>query len=96
MSKDDILAMLSEFKKNNAQKYGITMLGLFGSYARGSNNDQSDIDICMKTATPDPFIIIHIKDDLEAVFKKHVDIIRVREKMNLFLKERIEKEAIYV
>ncbi|OYZ49051.1 MAG: nucleotidyltransferase, partial [Sulfurovum sp. 24-42-9] len=37
-----------------------------------------------------------IKDELSTLFSKSVDIVRVREKMNPYLKNRINKEAIYV
>jgi predicted nucleotidyltransferase len=40
--------------------------------------------------------LVAIKEDIEEYFKKHVDIIQIRERMNSLLRERIEKEAIYV
>ena len=96
MKRDDILAILREFKRDCAGKYGILELGLFGSVAREAAGEESDVDICIKTRTPDPFVLVHIKEDLEERVRKHVDIVRVREKMNPFLKARIEKEGIYV
>ena len=96
MNRDDILAILREFKRTCAEKYGILELGLFGSVAREAAGEESDVDICIKTRTPDPFVLVHIKEDLEERVRKHVDIVRVREKMNPFLKARIEKEGIYV
>jgi hypothetical protein len=96
MKRDDILAILREFKRDCAGKYGILELGLFGSVARETAGEKSDVDICIKTRTPDPYVLVHIKEDLEARVRKHVDIVRVREKMNPFLKARIEKEGIYV
>ncbi|MCC6324301.1 MAG: nucleotidyltransferase, partial [Candidatus Brocadia sp.] len=42
-----------------------------------------------------PFAIVHIKEEIESRIRKHVDIVRIREKMNPFLRERIEKEGIY-
>jgi hypothetical protein len=96
MKRDDILAILREFKRDCAGKYGILELGLFGSVAREPAGEKSDVDICIKTRTPDPYVLVHIKEDLEARVRKHVDIVRVREKMNPFLKARIEKEGIYV
>jgi len=41
-------------------------------------------------------MLVHIKDELSTLFSKSVDIVRVREKMNPYLKNRISKEAIYV
>jgi uncharacterized protein len=45
---------------------------------------------------PNPFVLVHIKEEIEGLVHKRVDIIRVRNKMNPFLKERIEKDGRYV
>ena len=96
MHRDDILNLLRDFKTQCADKYGIISLGVFGSVARGEIREDSDVDIYVTTREPDPFALVHIKDDIERKLQRHVDIIRVREKMNPFLKERIGKEGIYV
>ncbi len=96
MGRDDVLAILRDFKQNFADKYGILEIGIFGSIARGEEREDSDVDICIKTKTPDPFAIVHIKEEIENRVQRHVDIVRMREKMNPFLKERIEKEGVYV
>jgi predicted nucleotidyltransferase len=44
----------------------------------------------------DLFNLIGIKQDLEEQLSTPVDIISYREKMNRFLKRRIDAEAIYV
>ena len=59
-------------------------------------NEQSDVDIVVELEDPDMFNLISIKQDLEEDLNRSVDIVRYREKMNAFLKARIEKEAIYV
>lgn len=96
MKRDEILSFLRDFKRNNSEKYGIIEIGVFGSIARNEARDDSDLDICIKTKTPNPFILVHIKEDIERRIQKHVDIVRVREKMNPVLKTRIEKEGVYV
>jgi len=96
MTRDEILAILSEFKQECAEKYGILEIGVFGSVARNESSEESDVDICIKTETPSPFVLVHIKEELEGRVHRHVDIIRVRSKMNPFLKERIEKDGCYV
>ncbi|MBF0293328.1 MAG: nucleotidyltransferase domain-containing protein [Nitrospinae bacterium] len=96
MGKADILVILRDYKQNNAEKYGILEIGVFGSIARDEARDDSDVDICVKTKTPDAFALVHIKEEIENLVGKHVDIIRVREQMNPFLKKRIEKEGVYV
>ncbi len=96
MSRSDILKILKEFKENHAEEYGILLMGIFGSVARDQATDKSDVDIFLKTKTPDPFNIVHIKEALEEMLCQHVDIVRLRDRMNPFLKSRIEKEAVYV
>lgn len=96
MGRADILVILRDYKQNNAEKYGILEIGVFGSIARDEARDDSDVDICVKTKTPDAFALVHIKEEIENLVGKHVDIIRVREQMNPFLKKRIEKEGVYV
>ncbi|QKF81553.1 nucleotidyltransferase family protein [Halarcobacter ebronensis] len=88
--------ILETFKNKNKDKYGIEAIGLFGSVARNEAKDSSDVDICIKTSKTDLFTMVHIKEELEELMSSHIDIVRVREKMNPFLKNRIEKEAIYV
>lgn len=96
MSRAEILQILKNFKKDHSKEYGILLIGLFGSVARDEATENSDVDVVIKIATPDPFKIVHIKEDLEIQLKQRVDIVRLRDKMNAFLKKRIEKDAIYV
>ena len=42
------------------------------------------------------FALIGIKQELEAMLNRPVDVVRYRENMNAFLKQRIRQEAIYV
>lgn len=80
----------------NASKYGIVRMGIFGSVARGEQTEESDIDICLETSKPNMFVLVHIKEDLQALFGCNVDIVRLREHMDTLLRSRIEKEGIYV
>lgn len=96
MNREVILDKLFQFKKNHGNKYGVELLGLFGSCARGSANHTSDVDIVIKTKTPDPYIIVHIKEQLEKDLNCQVDVVRMRENMNQMLQQNIEKDVIYV
>jgi predicted nucleotidyltransferase len=96
MSRDEILSLLHQYKERNRKKYSIINLGLFGSASRKAMNEQSDIDIVVELEDPDMFNLISIKQDLEEELSRSVDIVRYREKMNAFLKAKIEKEAVYV
>ena len=96
MNKDDVLTHLEDFKEKNKQKYHIVKLGLFGSFIRNEMNEESDIDIVVELEKPKMFDLVGIKQDLEEVFHRSVDVVRMRKNMNKFLKSRIEKEVIFV
>ena len=96
MKRDDVILSLSRFKEINQQKYSIKRIGLFGSAARDSMREQSDIDVIVELETQDLFDLIGIKLDLEEQLSQEVDIVSYRERMNRFLKRRIDKEAVYV
>ena len=96
MQREEVLSILKVYKRDFSDKYGILEIGVFGSLARNEAGDDSDVDICIKIKKPDPFSLVHIKEDIECRVKKHVDIIRMREKMNPYLRQRIEKDAVYV
>ena len=96
MKRDDIILSLCRFMEINQQKYNIIRIGLFGSAARDNIREQSDIDVVVELETQDLFDLIGIKLDLEEQLSQQVDIVSYRDKMNNFLKRRIEKEAVYV
>ncbi len=95
MEQNDIINILRQFKDENHQKYSIISIGIFGSAARGSSKERSDIDIVVKLENPDLFNLIGIKQELEERFRCTIDIVRYRDKMNRFLKHRIDQEAVY-
>ena len=96
MERNEIVRTLRGFMEMNRDRYEIIRIGVFGSAARDSMNEQSDIDVVVELGKQDLFNIIGIKQDLEEQFSKPVDVISYREKMNQFLKKRIDKEAVYV
>jgi predicted nucleotidyltransferase len=96
MEKNEIIIILRRFKNMNRDKYSIKKIGIFGSATRENLNEQSDIDVVVVLEKPDLLNIIGIKQDLEEQFHQSVDVVRYRPKMNQFLKQRIDKEAVYV
>ncbi|GAB7028510.1 nucleotidyltransferase family protein [Geotalea toluenoxydans] len=94
--KDDALAVLTRLKPEFAERYGITALGIFGSVAREQTTGTSDVDVVVKMNDPNLFTLVHVKETLEEALHEHVDIVHYRERMNEFLKSRIDREVIYV
>ncbi|KKK79542.1 hypothetical protein LCGC14_2832460 [marine sediment metagenome] len=95
MEGNEIIRALRGFMELNKERYEIIRIG-FGSAARDNMNEQSDIDVVVELGKPDLFYLVGIKQDLEEKFHRPVDIVRYRDRMNAFLKKRIDKEAVYV
>ncbi len=96
IDRDTTLEILRRFKGENSERYGITALGIFGSVARGQQKEPSDVDVVVKMREPNLFVLVHVKEELEEALHEHVDIVHYRERMNMFLKRRIDQEAVYV
>jgi hypothetical protein len=45
LSRDDVLGILRKRKADFADAYGVTAIGIFGSFARGQAKKDSDIDL---------------------------------------------------
>lgn len=52
MTRDDVLTLLRAHKATLAQRFGVTELALFGSFARDQAADDSDVDILVQFDTP--------------------------------------------
>ncbi len=91
----EILHILHAYRQEVASRYGIQAIGVFGSVARGEHRADSDVDVVVKIVRPDLFILVDIKQELEARLHRPVDVVSYRESMNPFLKQRIDREAVY-
>jgi len=96
-TKDQILTFLSQNKKLFRDKYHIIRIGLFGSYARGEQNSNSDIDLLVEFEenTQDLYDLkIQLKDFFRIQLGIDVDICREK-----YIKPRIKnsilKETVY-
>jgi len=96
MDQKEIIHTLKKFKEDNKNKYHISRLGLFGSAAKNCMKDNSDIDVVVKIVKQDMFGLIGIKQDLEEILQRPVDVVSYREARNALLKQRIDEEALYV
>ena len=96
MSRQKVLETLAQFQQNRQAEFGIIRIGIFGSTARDTASEQSDVNVVVELSEPDLLRLVGIKQELEALFEQPVDIVRYRKQMNQFLKQRIEDEAIYV
>lgn len=96
MTKQIILDFLSSHKEELAQKYGVTKIGLFGSYARDEQREDSDIDIAVEISNDKKTLraFFGLKNEMECVFGKKVDL-GIESTLKPIAKEYILKEIIY-
>ncbi|OIP85251.1 hypothetical protein AUK04_01355 [Candidatus Roizmanbacteria bacterium CG2_30_33_16] len=79
------------------KKYGVSRASLFGSFARGEQNNKSDIDILIEPAKGTTlFDMAGMQIDLQDRLKKPVDLITYRS-INPMLKDYIlrDEKVIY-
>ena len=97
LSKNDILTYLSTHKDEFSKHFGIVKLGLFGSYSRGTEKNESDIDILIELQHDTNDIYRkkqQFKQLLETHFQRKVDI-EYREKYLSPLAKEVIKGDLY-
>ena len=85
----EVLEILGRHKAEFADRYGVTSLGVFGSVARDEADEESDVDVVYETDSPNLFRAVHMKRELESIFRRRVDVVRWREGLNPRLRARM-------
>ncbi len=85
---------------NNQDKirdFGVSKIGLFGSFVRNEQNEGSDIDLIVQFEQGKKSYLkfINLSDYLEKLFDKKVDLL-TEKAISPFMKSKIKEEAIYV
>jgi len=88
---------LKELKPILKEKYGIEEFALFGSMAKGTYDENSDVDIVILNAKNHMsyFDLIDAENFLKEKLNKDVDM-GFLDGMKTFIKNRIKKDFIYV
>jgi len=71
-------------------------MGIFGSVARGEQNADSDVDVVVEAEVMGLIALIGVKQDLEKMMDRPVDVVRKTEYTPPRFKARIERDVIYV
>lgn len=86
--------LLKQYRERNAARLGIQRIGIFGSVARGEQNNNSDLDIFVDIKEPDYFILCNIHDDLDPLCGCKVDLVHLHKFLRPLFLKNIEKDAI--
>lgn len=75
LSRDQIIELLRQNQPYLSAQYGVSRIGLFGSYAKGQPDEASDIDIVVEFERPIGFGFVELAEYLEHLLGRRVDIL---------------------
>jgi predicted nucleotidyltransferase len=96
MKKQEIINQLQNDKQFLKENFGVEKIALFGSYAKGSENKDSDIDLFVEFKKPDFSLLMGLYSYLEVKLNAKIDIVRKGPHLSKRFLNHIEKELIYV
>ena len=77
-----------------AKAYGVKKVSLFGSYARGTADDESDVDLFIEKGKLKSLIrYFMFVEELEKMFQCHVDVVTTGIEDRAFL-DKIKSEGV--
>jgi len=94
-NREDILRVLSDAKGELQARFKVNALALFGSYARGDQRDDSDVDIVVDVDPSIGLEFVSLAERIEERLGMHVDLVS-RRAIKPRSWEHIEPELIYV
>jgi len=93
---DEIKRVLGAHKEELRLKYGVSKIGVFGSYVRSEAGQESDIDILVDFEKPIGLIrFVGLKNHLSDILGVEVDLV-MRKALKPGVDEQVLKEVVYV
>ena len=89
-----VIDKISGIQQELAEKYTVKRIGLFGSFARGDEKADSDVDILVELAEPTFDHYMDLKFRLEEILQRPVDLV-LEDCLKKRLKPIIEREVVY-
>ncbi len=93
---DEIRTIIRQHRNVLAEKYGVAVVGVFGSYVRCAQKDQSDIDLLVDILRPISLLeLVGAEIYLSEVLDSKVDLVPKRD-VREELRETIFAEAVAI
>lgn len=93
---EQIIALLASHRADLVARYRLSELGVFGSYVRGEQRPNSDVDILVAfDSPPSLFTVIALEDELRALLGRPVDV-AVKSALRPHIGARILREVVNV
>lgn len=91
------IKQIKQLIKPVISKYQIEEVFLFGSYARGEANSDSDVDIyCSRGKIRSLYDLVDFKEDLENALHKKVDVVTIGSQMDDSFRKHLEEDKIKI
>jgi len=94
-TKEEILRVLAKDKPQLQRQFKVGKMALFGSYARGDQQPDSDVDILVEVDPSIGLEFVTLADTIESILGLSVDLVSSRAVTSKAMKY-IEPELIYV
>ena len=75
---NEIMKLLEEAKPDLARRFGVQRLAVFGSYARGDQREDSDVDILVEVDPSIGLRFVDLADEIEAMLGVPVELVSRR------------------
>ena len=96
MNRAEVLDMLRTHKPALAERFGVTELALFGSFARDQTADHSDVDVLVEFDTPPDWkTYFGAVSYLEDILGRPVDMATISE-VRKEIRPFVERDAVHV
>ena len=99
LTKEKVIKILQEKHSYLTTEFGVSKIGLFGSYAKGQSVDTSDIDLVVEFERPIGFRFIELVDYLENLLGHEVDVLTPAGVQNIRIEgvaRNISQSIVYV
>ena len=95
IANQEILEVLRLEKSYLRENFGVISIAIFGSYAKGAERPDSDIDILVELREPRFDLLAGLQIYLEEKFGKRVELIRKRKGLGERFLKRVEESIKY-
>ncbi len=95
LTNTEIIDTLRADKNFLSNEFGVINIGLFGSYAKGKQDVDSDIDILVELKEPRFEWLAGLQLYLEVKFGKKIELVRKGKNVNRRFSQKVEEDVIY-
>jgi len=95
MTTTEVLSLLSQHKEYIQKQFEVERIGIFGSYAKGTQNTMSDIDIYVEFQHKTFDNLAGLWNYLEELYHTKVDLFHKHKHNNPTVLANIKKDVLY-